>query len=124
MDILESGAGGGSIAWVDSLGLLKVGPQSAGSDPGPACYGFGGARPTVTDADLVLGYLNADYFLGGAMALDESAAARALEPMAKRFDWTIVQTAAAIHQLVNENMAAAARIHILERAGAIRATTP
>ena len=114
VDILESGAGGGSIAWVDSLGLLKVGPQSAGSDPGPACYGFGGARPTVTDADLILGFLNPDYFLGGAMALDESAAARALEPLAKSFDWSIVQTAAAIHQLVNENMAAAARIHILE----------
>jgi len=114
VDILESGAGGGSIAWVDSLGLLKVGPQSAGSAPGPACYGFGGAQPTVTDADLVLGYLNPDYFLGGAMKLDRSAAERALEPLAKRFDWTIVQTAAAIHQLVNENMAAAARIHILE----------
>ena len=114
VDILESGAGGGSIARVDSLGLLKVGPESAGSDPGPACYGFGGAQPTVTDADLVLGYLNADYFLGGAMALDQSAAARALEPLAKAFDWNIVETAAAIHQLVNENMAAAARIHILE----------
>ena len=116
VDILESGAGGGSIAWVDQLGLLKVGPQSAGSDPGPACYGFGGRQPTVTDADLVLGYLNADYFLGGAMPLDVSAAERALEPLAKTFDWSIVQAADAIHQLVNENMAAAARIHILEGA--------
>ncbi len=116
VDILETGAGGGSIAWVDSLGLLKVGPQSAGSNPGPACYGFGGAQATVTDADLVLGYLNPDYFLGGAMALAESAAARALEPLAASFGWGIVQTAAAIHQLVNENMAAAARIHILENA--------
>lgn len=114
VDILESGAGGGSIAWVDSLGLLKVGPESAGSDPGPACYGFGGAQPTVTDADLLLGYLNPEYFLGGAMALDQSAAERALEPLASAFDWSIVQTANAIHQLVNENMAAAARIHILE----------
>lgn len=114
VDILESGAGGGSIAWVDSLGLLKVGPQSAGSDPGPACYGFGGRLPTVTDADLVLGYLNPDYFLGGAMTLDPSAAERALEPLAETFNWSIVQTAQAIHQLVNENMAAAARIHILE----------
>ena len=114
VDILESGAGGGSIAWVDSLGLLKVGPQSAGSNPGPACYGFGGGQPTVTDADLVLGYLNPDYFLGGAMKLDRSAAEQTLAPLGKRFDWTIVQTAAAIHQLVNENMAAAARIHILE----------
>ncbi len=114
VDILESGAGGGSIAWVDSLGLLKVGPQSAGSDPGPACYGFGGRLPTVTDADLALGYLNPDYFLGGAMTLDPSAAERALEPLAHTFNWSIVQTAQAIHQLVNENMAAAARIHILE----------
>ena len=114
VDILESGAGGGSIAWVDSLGLLKVGPNSAGSEPGPACYGFGGAAPTVTDADLALGYLNPDYFLGGTMALDQSAAERALQPLADAFGWRIVQTAAAIHQLVNENMAAAARIHILE----------
>ena len=115
VDILESGAGGGSIAWVDKLGLLKVGPQSAGSNPGPACYGFCGARPTVTDADLVLGYLNADYFLGGAMKLDRGAAERALEGLAQRFDWSIVEAANAIHQLVNENMAAAARIHILEK---------
>lgn len=113
VDILESGAGGGSIAWVDNLGLLKVGPQSAGSDPGPACYGFGGDAPTVTDADLVLGYLNPDYFLGGSMKLDRQVALRALEPLAKTFDWSIVETANAIHQLVNENMAAAARIHIL-----------
>ena len=115
VDILESGAGGGSIAWVDSLGLLKVGPQSAGSSPGPACYGFGGSQPTVTDADLVLGYLNPDYFLGGAMKLDRSAAERALAGLAKGFGWSIVEAANAIHQLVNENMAAAARIHILEK---------
>ncbi len=116
VDILESGAGGGSIAWVDNLGLLKVGPQSAGSNPGPACYGFGGDEPTVTDADLVLGYLNPDYFLGGSMKLDRQAARRALAPLAKTFDWSIVETANAIHQLVNENMAATARIHILESA--------
>ena len=116
VDILESGAGGGSIAWVDNLGLLKVGPESAGSNPGPASYGFGGVRPTVTDADLVLGYLNPDYFLGGTMKLDLSAAERALEPVASAFSWTIVEAANAIHQLVNENMAAAARIHILEQA--------
>ena len=116
IDILESGAGGGSIAWVDNLGLLKVGPQSAGSDPGPACYGFGGDQPTVTDADLILGYLNPDYFLGGDMSLDQSAAERALKPIADSYDWSIVETADAIHRLVNENMAAAARIHILEKA--------
>ena len=116
VDILESGAGGGSIAWVDNLGLLKVGPRSAGSHPGPACYGFGADEATVTDADLVLGYLNPDYFLGGAMKLDRQSAERALEPLANTFGWTIVETADAIHQLVNENMAAAARIHILESA--------
>ena len=88
VDILESGAGGGSIAWVDSLGLLKVGPQSAGADPGPACYGFGGERATVTDADLVLGYLNPEYFLGGAMKLERAVAEKALAALAKRFDWS------------------------------------
>ncbi len=116
VDILESGAGGGSIAWIDNLGLLKVGPQSARSSPGPACYGFGGSQPTVTDADLVLGYLNPEYFLGGTMPLDVSAAERALEPLAAAFKWTVVEAAAAVHRLVNENMAAAARIHILEGA--------
>lgn len=116
VDILESGAGGGSIAWVDDLGLLKVGPQSAGSSPGPAAYGFGGRLPTVTDADLVLGYLNPDYFLGGEMTLDVAAAERALGPIAEQFSWSLVEAADAIHRLVNENMAAAARIHILEKA--------
>ena len=116
VDILESGAGGGSIAWVDNLGLLKVGPQSAGSNPGPACYGFGGELPTVTDADLILGYLNPDYFLGGTMSLDRTAAEGALRALASKFDWSIVEAADAIHRLVNENMAAAARIHILEKA--------
>ena len=116
VDILESGAGGGSIAWVDSLGLLKVGPRSAGSSPGPAAYGFGGTEPTVTDADLILGYLNPDYFLGGKMPLNIEAAQQALQPIAGIFDWSIVEAANAIHRLVNENMAAAARIHILEQA--------
>ena len=116
VDILESGAGGGSIAWVDDLGLLKVGPRSAGSSPGPAAYGFGGTQPTVTDADLMLGYLNPDYFLGGEMRLDLAAASRALQSIAAVFGWTVVETADAIHRLVNENMAAAARIHILEHA--------
>ena len=116
VDILESGAGGGSIAWVDQLGLLKVGPNSAGSSPGPASYGFGGRHPTVTDADLVLGYLNPDYFLGGEMKLDLSAAEQALQSIADSFSWSTVEAADAIHRLVNENMAAAARIHILESA--------
>ncbi len=71
IELIEIGAGGGSIAHVDDLGLLKVGPESSGADPGPAAYGQGGDRPTVTDADLLLGYLNPDYFLGGRMALDQ-----------------------------------------------------
>ena len=116
VDILENGAGGGSIAWIDNLGLLKIGPQSAGSSPGPAAYGFGGVQPTVTDADLILGYLNPDYFLGGSMSLDTQAAERALMPIAENYSWAIVEAADAIHRLVNENMAAAARMHILERA--------
>jgi N-methylhydantoinase A/oxoprolinase/acetone carboxylase beta subunit len=78
IDMIEIGAGGGSIARVDRLGLVRVGPESASSDPGPACYGLGGARPTVTDADLVLGYLGAESFLGGAMKLDVAAAEAAL----------------------------------------------
>src|SRR5699024_4514540 len=74
VDLIEIGAGGGSIAKIDDLGLLKVGPESAGSDPGPACYGRGGSEPTVTDANVVLGYYNPDYFLGGTMTLDYDAA--------------------------------------------------
>ena len=79
VDLVEIGAGGGSIAWVDSGGLLRVGPQSAGADPGPACYRRGGVEPTVTDANVVLGRLNPDYFLGGEIGLDVEGAARAIE---------------------------------------------
>ncbi len=86
IDMIEIGAGGGSIAHVDALGLLKVGPESAGSAPGPACYGRGGTQPTVTDADLVLGLLDADNFLGGDMKLDRAAADRAIEQLARALD--------------------------------------
>src|SRR5262249_56005731 len=79
LDMTSISAGGGSIAWVDSGGFLNVGPQSAGADPGPVCYGRGGTRPTVTDADVVCGYLNPDYFLGGAQRLDVAAAQAALK---------------------------------------------
>ena len=79
LDMTTISAGGGSIAWIDGGGFLNVGPQSAGADPGPACYGRGGTRPTVTDADLVCGYLNPDYFLGGAQTLDVAASRTALE---------------------------------------------
>ncbi len=116
VDMIEIGAGGGSIAWIDELGLLKVGPESAGADPGPACYGNGGTRPTVTDAALVLGYLDPGNFLGGAMELDRAAAEAAIgEHIADPLGLTIEQAAWGIHQLVVENMAAAAKIHIIER---------
>lgn len=115
IDMIEIGAGGGSIARVDALGLLKVGPESAGADPGPACYGRGGREPTVTDADLVLGYLDPAYFLGGRMPLDPAAARRALAPLAARLGLSVEQAAWGIHQVVNEQMAQAARAHLAER---------
>src|SRR5713226_46513 len=115
IDMIEIGAGGGSIARVDALGLLKVGPESAGADPGPACYGRGGEEPTVTDADLILGYLNPGYFLGGKMRLDVEAARRALSRLAEPLGLTIERVAWGIHRVVNENMANAARTHLGER---------
>jgi N-methylhydantoinase A len=116
VDLIEIGAGGGSIARVDSLGLLKVGPDSAGADPGPACYGRGGRLPTVTDADLLLGYLDPRFFLGGRLQLDEDAAERAIEAtVAMPLGISTVQAAWGIHQLVNEGMASAARVHAIER---------
>jgi N-methylhydantoinase A len=115
IDMIEIGAGGGSIARVDSLGLLKVGPDSSGADPGPVCYGQGGREPTVTDADLVLGYLDADFFLGGKMKLDLNGAREALAGLAGRLGMTVEQAAWGIHQIVNENMANAARAHLGER---------
>jgi N-methylhydantoinase A len=115
IDMIEIGAGGGSIARVDALGLLKVGPESSGAEPGPACYGRGGEEPTVTDADLVLGYLDAHYFLGGQMKLDVEAARRALSHLAERLRLSIEQVAWGVHQIVGENMANAARAHLGER---------
>lgn len=116
VDMIEIGAGGGSIASVDRMGLLKVGPLSAESDPGPACYGRGGEHPTVTDADLVLGYIGAESFLGGRMALDVEAARRAIsDHISKPLGYSLEEAAWGIHQVVNENMAAAARIHMLDR---------
>ncbi len=115
IDMIEIGAGGGSIASVSALRLLSVGPESAGAEPGPACYGRGGVSATVTDADLVLGYLNPEYFLGGSMRLDVEAARRALANLAGTLGLTVEQTAWGIHQIVNENMANAARAHLSER---------
>ncbi|HWF00145.1 MAG TPA: hydantoinase/oxoprolinase family protein [Caulobacteraceae bacterium] len=115
IDMIEIGAGGGSIASVDNLGLLKVGPRSAGSEPGPACYGRGGVDATVTDADLVLGLLDAENFLGGDMPLDKPAAERALDAVAARLGASREQTAAGVFRIVAETMAGAARAHATDR---------
>ena len=115
IDMMEIGAGGGSIARADELGLLKVGPESAGADPGPACYGRGGERPTVTDANLLLGYLDPDYFLGGRMTLDADAARAAVAGLAADLGLSIEETAWGIYDLVSENMAGAARVHVVEK---------
>ncbi|MGG5823392.1 hydantoinase/oxoprolinase family protein [Falsiroseomonas sp. HW251] len=116
IDLIEIGAGGGSIAAMNAMGLLTVGPESAGSVPGPVCYGRGGARPTVTDADLLLGYLSPDYFLGGEMGLDRAAVERAVqETLAGPLGMSVLEVAAGIHAVVNENMAAATRMYIAEK---------
>jgi N-methylhydantoinase A len=116
IEMIEIGAGGGSIARVDQLGLIRVGPESAGAEPGPACYGRGGSRPTVTDADLLLGYLDPTYFLGGQMPLDAEAARRAVgDHVAAPLGLDDVHAAWGIHRIVNENMANAARVHLVER---------
>ena len=107
IDVRSVGAGGGSIAWVDSGGLLRVGPVSAGADPGPAAYGRGGTRPTVTDANLVLGLLDPDNFLGGRLALDAEAAERAVGTVADGLGLDVAEAAYAIHVTSNENMIAA-----------------
>jgi len=113
--LLEMGAGGGSIARIDSLGMLEVGPQSAGASPGPACYGRGGTEPTVSDADLVLGYLDPDFFASGGMTLSRSAAEAAIEAcIAKPLGIDMISAAKAIHDLVNEKMAASIRMYCLE----------
>jgi N-methylhydantoinase A len=120
-DLIEIGAGGGSIAKVGPLGLLEVGPESSGAQPGPACYGLGGREATVSDADLLLGYLNADYFCGGEIILDPGKARQALEEkIARPLGMTVEECAWGIHNIVNENMASAARVHINEKGGDVR----
>ena len=116
-DLLEIGTGGGSIARIDHLGLLKVGPQSSGASPGPACYGLGGTNPTVTDADVALGYLDPGYFLGGSMRLQPERAADAIASgVAKALGGlSAVEAAYGIHELANEDMASAGRLHLAER---------
>jgi N-methylhydantoinase A len=115
IEMIEIGAGGGSIARVGPLGLPKIGPESAGADPGPACYGRGGTEPTVTDADLLLGYLDPDFFLGGRMSLDYGAAERAMTGISDALDLDPIEAAWGVHQVVDENMANAARVHAVER---------
>jgi 5-oxoprolinase (ATP-hydrolysing)/N-methylhydantoinase A len=115
IDMIEIGAGGGSIAMIDEVGLLRVGPKSAGADPGPACYGKGGRDPTVTDANLLLGYLDPGFFLGGRMALDREAAETAIARVARPLGLGSVEAAAGIHAIVCESMAAAARVHLVEK---------
>jgi N-methylhydantoinase A len=115
VELMEIGAGGGSIAHRSELGTLNVGPQSSGAQPGPACYGRGGSDATVTDADLTLGYLNADFFLGGAMKIDRVATDSALARLAGALGVEQSRAAFGVHDVVNENMAGAARVAIAER---------
>ena len=114
-DIHTIGAGGGSIAFVDAGGLLQVGPASAGAHPGPACYGRGGTAPTVTDANLVLGRLRSDAFLGGRMQLDRSAAANALQPLANQLQISVTELAFGIIRIANESMIQALRVISIQR---------
>ena len=124
MDIHTIGAGGGSIAWIDSGGALRVGPQSAGAVPGPACYQAGGTEPTVTDANLVLGRLSTDSLLGGAITLDPAAAQRVIEEkIAARLGCTVEAAAEGIIRVINASMTAAIRKLTVER-GTIRAFSP
>jgi N-methylhydantoinase A len=115
IDMIEIGAGGGSIARVDALGLLKVGPDSAGADPGPACYARGGREPCVTDADVVLGILDPENFLGGDMRLDRARAEAAMQRLADGLGVPMMDAAYGIYSVVGESMAAAARAHATDR---------
>ncbi|MGD2083879.1 MAG: hydantoinase/oxoprolinase family protein, partial [Chromatiales bacterium] len=115
VDMHTIGAGGGSIAQVDSGGMLRVGPESAGASPGPACYGAGGTRPTVTDANLVLGRLRPEAFLGGRMTLDREAAGRALRPLARSLGLPVEEAAHGVIRVANEHMARALRVISVQR---------
>jgi len=123
VDLVEIGAGGGSLAWVDQFGLLKVGPESAGADPGPASYGRGGTTPAVTDTDVMLGLLDPAAFLGGDMPLDPALAESATASVAGPLGLSTMDTAAGVHEVVNQNMAAAARMHGVEMGVDLRGIT-
>ena len=114
VELIEIGAGGGSIAHVNELGLLKVGPESAGAEPGPMCYARGGEHPTVTDADLFLGFLDPNHFLGGEMVLNKERAEQGMSSLAQTLGMNATQVAFGIHDIVNESMAAATRTHAAE----------
>jgi len=115
IDMVEIGAGGGSLAHVDSMRQIRVGPESAGSEPGPACYGRGGKKPAVTDADLILGKLDADNFAGGSIKLDADGSNQALtEVLGNTLDMDAQTAAFGLAEVVDENMANAARVHAVE----------
>ena len=115
VDVNTSGAGGGSIAWIDAAGGLRVGPRSAGAEPGPACYGRGGDAATVTDASVVLGYLNPERFAGGALTLDVGAAERAVGAIGRRLGVDTITAAAGIHRVINARMADQIRLVTIKR---------
>lgn len=123
VDLIEIGAGGGSIAWIDGMGLLKVGPESAGARPGPACYAQGGIQPCVTDADLVLGYLDPSHFLGGRMRLSRACAEAAIRSIAEPLGLKVARAAWGVREVVNENMARAAQVYTAEQGLDISAFT-
>jgi N-methylhydantoinase A len=111
IDLMEIGSGGGSIAWIDNAGILKVGPRSAGAVPGPACYGLGGSEPTVTDANLVLGYLNEEFFHGGLTRLHRDMAEKVIhERIASYYDWSVEKAAAAITTIAKSNLTEMVRL--------------
>lgn len=116
IDMIEIGAGGGSIAEIDERDVMRVGPRSAGADPGPACYGRGGNKPTLTDANLLLGYLNPGYFLGGEMPLDPAASERVIaDGVGHRLGLDRIRAAWGIHEIINEDVCRAFRVHAAER---------
>jgi N-methylhydantoinase A/oxoprolinase/acetone carboxylase beta subunit len=121
LDVSTIGAGGGSIAYIDDGGFFRVGPKSAGADPGPACYGLGGALPTVTDANLVLGRLNPDYFVGGRLSLKKELSAKAIEQhLAKKLSMTVERAALGVLKIVNNNMVQAIQKESVRRGFDIR----
>ena len=115
VDMLEIGAGGGSIARLNDVGLIEVGPDSAGANPGPVSYGLDGTDPTVTDANLLLGYLNSEYFLGGEMSLDLNAAEEALAKLGEQAELPAIRAAWGVHEIISQSMANALKTQAIEK---------